>query len=138
MERDSMWRRGPDMPCGIFFAGWRDGKPISRCLYPAQRIGSHSVTTIEGLAQNGALHPMQTQFLAAQGYQCGFCTAGMIMTAASLSEAAKQDLPRVLKGSLCRCTGYRAIENSILGVTRVETDCPGESVGRSLANPLGI
>ena len=57
---------------------WLDGKPIHSCLYPAQRIGSHSVTTIEGLAQNGELHPMQTQFLAAQGYQCGFCTAGMM------------------------------------------------------------
>ena len=116
---------------------WLDGKPIHSCLYPAQRIGSHSVTTIEGLAQNGELHPMQTQFLAAQGYQCGFCTAGMIMTAASLSEEAKQDLPRVLKGSLCRCTGYRAIEESILGQTTVEADSPGQSVGRSLANPLG-
>jgi putative selenate reductase molybdopterin-binding subunit len=116
---------------------WLDGKPIHSCLFPARRIGSHSVTTIEGLAQNGELHPMQTQFLAAQGYQCGFCTAGMIMTAASLSEEAKQDLPRVLKGSLCRCTGYRAIEDSILGRTTVEADSPGQSVGRSLANPLG-
>jgi putative selenate reductase molybdopterin-binding subunit len=116
---------------------WLDGKPIHSCLFPAQRIGSHSVTTIEGLAQNGELHPMQTQFLAAQGFQCGFCTAGMIMTAASLSEEAKQELPRVLKGSLCRCTGYRAIEDSILGRRSVEADSPGESVGRSLANPLG-
>jgi putative selenate reductase molybdopterin-binding subunit len=116
---------------------WLDGKPIHSCLFPAQRIASHSVTTIEGLAQNGELHPMQTQFLAAQGYQCGFCTAGMIMTAASLSEEAKRELPRVLKGSLCRCTGYRAIEDSILGRTRVEADSPGKSVGRSLANPLG-
>jgi putative selenate reductase molybdopterin-binding subunit len=116
---------------------WLDGKPIHSCLFPAQRIGTHLVTTIEGLAQNGELHPMQTQFLAAQGYQCGFCTAGMIMTAASLSEEAKRELPRVLKGSLCRCTGYRAIEDSILGRTRVEADSPGKSVGRSLANPLG-
>src|ERR1700732_5146318 len=116
---------------------WLDGKPIHSCLFPARRVGSHSVRTIEGLAQNGVLHPMQAQFLAAQGYQCGFCTAGMIMTAASLSEEAKKELPRVLKGSLCRCTGCGASEDSILGVTRVETDCPGESVGRSLANPLG-
>jgi putative selenate reductase molybdopterin-binding subunit len=116
---------------------WLDNQPIHSCLFPAQRVGSHSVTTIEGLAQNGVLHPMQAQFLAAQGYQCGFCTAGMIMTAASLSEEAKKELPRMLKGSLCRCTGYRAIEDSIFGVTTVEADCPGESVGRSLANPLG-
>jgi putative selenate reductase molybdopterin-binding subunit len=116
---------------------WLDGQPIHSCLFPAQRIGGHSVTTIEGLAQNGELHPMQAQFLAAQGYQCGFCTAGMIMTAATLSEEAKKELPRVLKGSLCRCTGYRSIEDSIRGMTKVEPDCPGKSVGRSLANPLG-
>jgi aerobic-type carbon monoxide dehydrogenase small subunit (CoxS/CutS family) len=116
---------------------WLDGMPIHSCLFPAQRIGSHSVTTIEGLAQNGELHPMQAQFLAGQGYQCGFCAAGMIMTAASLSKEDKKDLPRLLKGSLCRCTGYGAIEDSIRGVTRVEPDCPGQSVGRSLANPLG-
>ena len=116
---------------------WLDGQPIHSCLFPAQRVGGHSVTTIEGLTQNGELHPMQAQFLAAQGYQCGFCTAGMIMTAATLSEEAKKELPRVLKGSLCRCTGYRAIEDAIHGVTKVEADCPGMSVGRSLANPLG-
>ncbi len=116
---------------------WLDGKPIHSCLFPARRVGNHSVTTIEGLAKEGELHPMQAQFLAAQGYQCGFCTAGMIMTAASLSDDAKKDLPRVLKGSLCRCTGYRAIEDSIRGVIRVEADRPGKSVGRSLANPLG-
>jgi putative selenate reductase molybdopterin-binding subunit len=130
-------KRGCDAgDCGACTV-WLDGKPIHSCLFPAQRVGNHSVTTIEGLAQNGKLHPMQTQFLAAQGYQCGFCTAGMIMTAASLSEEAKKELPQVLKGSLCRCTGYRAVEDSILGVTRVEADRPGESVGRSLANPLG-
>ena len=105
---------------------WLDGQPIHSCLFPAQRVGGHSVTTIEGLAQNGELHPMQAQFLAAQGYQCGFCTAGMIMTAAMLSEEAKKELPRVLKGSLCRCTGYRAIEDSILGVTRVEAGLSGK------------
>src|ERR1700733_5387113 len=116
---------------------WLDGQPIHSCLFPAQRVGGHSVTTIEGLAENGELHPMQAQFIAAQGYQCGFCTAGMIMTAAALSEEAKKELPRVLKGSLCRCTGYRAIEDAIRGVRKVEPDCPGKSVGRSLANPLG-
>jgi putative selenate reductase molybdopterin-binding subunit len=116
---------------------WLDGIPIHSCLFPARKIGNHSVTTIEGLAQNGELHPMQSQFLGAQGYQCGFCTAGMIMTAASLSEGAKDELPRLLKGSLCRCTGYRAIEDSIRGIMAVEPDCPGQSVGRSLANPLG-
>jgi putative selenate reductase molybdopterin-binding subunit len=138
--RDLGWfgvKKGCDAgDCGACTV-WLDGKPIHSCLFPAQRVGGHSVTSIEGLAQNGELHPMQAQFLAAQGYQCGFCVAGMIMTAASLSEEAKKELPRVLKGNLCRCTGYRAIEDAIRGVTKVEADCPGASVGRSLANPFG-
>ncbi len=60
-----------------------------------------------------ALHPLQRQFLAAQGFQCGFCTAGMILTA---SVVPGEDLPREMKGNLCRCTGYRAIEDAIRGV----------------------
>ncbi|NKX54272.1 molybdopterin-dependent oxidoreductase [Arthrobacter mobilis] len=96
-----------------------DGEPVHSCIYPAVRADGRSVTTIEGLAgtvpgQEG-LHPVQQQFLDAQGFQCGFCSAGMIMTAATFSEEQKQDLPRNLKGNLCRCTGYRAIEDAVLG-----------------------
>ncbi|MDK1360797.1 molybdopterin-dependent oxidoreductase [Arthrobacter sp. zg-Y1219] len=93
-----------------------DGKPVHSCLYPAVRADEREITTIEGLAGEDALHPMQQQFLDAQGFQCGFCTAGMIMTAATFDEEQKQDLPRNLKGNLCRCTGYRAIEDAVCGV----------------------
>src|SRR5881227_2920263 len=76
---------------------WLDGAPVHSCLIPAARAADRQVTTVEGLAQNSELHPMQRQFLEAQGFQCGFCTAGMIMTAASLSEAdTQQDLARHL------------------------------------------
>ena len=68
------------------------------------------------------LHPMQAQFLDAQGFQCGFCTAGMVMTAATFTDEQKQDLPRNLKGNLCRCTGYRAIEDAVLGRRTVEPE----------------
>src|SRR5450755_3809474 len=62
-----------------------DGKPMHSCLVPAFRAEGRAVTTIEGLAgEDGGLHPMQGAFLAAQGFQCGFCTAGMVMTAAAL------------------------------------------------------
>ena len=84
---------------------WLDGVPVHSCLIPAFRADGCKVTTIEGLAQNGKLHPMQQAFMKAAGFQCGFCTAGMIMTAASLDEGDLTDLPRVLKGNLCRCTG---------------------------------
>ena len=60
-----------------------DGEPTRSCVTRASSVAGKPITTIEGLAQNGELHPMQAQFLAAQGYQCGFCTAGMIMTAAT-------------------------------------------------------
>ncbi|MEA2649034.1 MAG: hypothetical protein QOG61_1469, partial [Candidatus Binataceae bacterium] len=63
---------------------WLDGTPVHSCLIPAFRADGHKVTTIEGLAHDGELHPMQRAFMQAAGFQCGFCTAGMIMTAASL------------------------------------------------------
>src|SRR5208282_3267672 len=88
-------------------------------------------------AEDGTLHPMQAQFLAAQGFQCGFCTAGMIMTAASLDQGQLVGLPRALKGNLCRCTGYRAITDAIRGDRHVEEVGPGEACGRSLAAPAG-
>ena len=94
-----------------------DGVPVHSCIYPAVRAEGHSVTTIEGLAgtAGGPLHPVQQQFMERQGFQCGFCTAGMVMTAASFDDAQKDNLPRNLKGNLCRCTGYRAIADAICG-----------------------
>ncbi len=92
-----------------------DGTPVHSCIYPAVRAEGRSVTTIEGLAQGGALHPVQEQFLAEQGFQCGFCTAGMMMTAATFDDEQKANLPRSLKGNLCRCTGYRSIADAVCG-----------------------
>jgi CO/xanthine dehydrogenase Mo-binding subunit/aerobic-type carbon monoxide dehydrogenase small subunit (CoxS/CutS family) len=114
-----------------------DGVPVHSCLYPAQRAAGRRVTTIEGLAEGDDLHPMQRGFLAAQGFQCGFCTAGMIMTAASLTEAQRADLPAALKGNLCRCTGYRAIGDAIAGRGSAEAAAAGAALGRSIAAPAG-
>jgi CO/xanthine dehydrogenase Mo-binding subunit/aerobic-type carbon monoxide dehydrogenase small subunit (CoxS/CutS family) len=116
---------------------WLDGTPIHSCLMPAFRAAERQVITIEGLAPDGALHPMQQAFLDAQAFQCGFCAAGMIMTAASLDAEARQDLPRVLKGSLCRCTGYRSIDDALHGVASAEDDVAGAAAGASLRNPFG-
>jgi putative selenate reductase molybdopterin-binding subunit len=114
-----------------------DGTPYHSCLVPAFRAEGRQVTTIEGLAKDGTLHPMQQAFLDAQGFQCGFCTAGMILTASTLTDEQRADLPHNLKGNLCRCTGYRAIEDAIRGVRHVETDDAGVSRGRNLPAPAG-
>ncbi len=114
---------------------WLDGSPVHSCITPAFRADGREITTIEGLGTPDDLHPMQEQFRAAPGFQCGFCTAGMIMTAATFTEEQKQDLPRALKGNLCRCTGYRAIEDAINGVAAIEEAKPGEAVGTSVGAP---
>lgn len=123
-----------------------DGQPVHSCLYPAVRAGGRSVTTVEGLAKpGGELHPVQRQFLDAQGFQCGFCTAGFLMTTSALQaergtahdDGKLQDLPRAFKGNICRCTGYRAIEDAVRGVKHTESPEAGQAVGRSLGAPAG-
>jgi len=114
---------------------WLDGNPVHSCITPAFRADGREVTTIEGLGTPDDLHPMQEQFREAPGFQCGFCTAGMIMTAATFTDEQMQNLPRALKGNLCRCTGYRAIEDAVNGVRSVEEAKPGQAVGTSVGAP---
>ena len=114
-----------------------DGEPVHSCLIPAFRADGHAVTTIEGLAPDGGTHPMQQAFLDAQAFQCGFCTSGMILTCASLNQAQRQDLGASLKGNLCRCTGYRAIEDALNGKKNIEEAAAGTAFGRSLPAPAG-
>ncbi len=101
-----------------------DGRAVHSCLLPAHRAQGRRVTTIEGLAGD-TLHPMQQRFLDAQGFQCGFCTAGLVMTASVLDARQLADLPNALKGNLCRCTGYRAIADAITGRALVQGGAPG-------------
>ncbi|HEY9640461.1 MAG TPA: molybdopterin cofactor-binding domain-containing protein [Coleofasciculaceae cyanobacterium] len=95
---------------------WVAGTPVHSCLYPAQRVQGCEVTTIEGVSGTDALSPMQQAFLDQQGFQCGFCTSGMIMTAEKLDLATLESeaaLRQALDGNLCRCTGYQAIIESM-------------------------
>ncbi len=116
---------------------WLDGVPYHSCLVPAFRGAAHEITTIEGLSKDDKLHPVQQAFLDAQAFQCGYCTAGMIMTAATFDQAARDDLPNALKGNLCRCTGYHSIDDALHGVVNVEKEDAGsDACGKSLPNPF--
>ena len=95
-----------------------DGKAVKSCTMFAWEAEGKSVTTIEGLAQNGKLHPMQEAFRDNHGLQCGFCTPGMIMTAVDMVQRKGNDLDdktirEELEGNICRCTGYHNIVKSI-------------------------
>jgi len=99
-----------------------DGDSIKSCTALAVQFDGSSVTTIEGLAQNGNLHPMQEAFRDNHGLQCGFCTTGMIMSSVDLVKKAKEQGVTIdehyvregLEGNICRCTGYHNIVKAVL------------------------
>ena len=97
-----------------------DGMAVKSCTVLAVQADGSSVTTIEGLATNGQLHPMQQAFWDNHGLQCGFCTPGMIMAAAKLVEEhpglSEEEIRHGLEGNLCRCTGYQNIVNAVAQV----------------------
>lgn len=95
-----------------------DGDPVHSCIVPAARAEGRSVRTSAGLASGDELHPVQESLIEHFGFQCGFCTAGMAVTASTLDESHLGDLDRRMKGNLCRCTGYRAVRESIVGAVR--------------------
>jgi putative selenate reductase molybdopterin-binding subunit len=114
-----------------------DGAAVHSCVFPAFRAAGRTVTTVAGLGTPDDLHPVQRRFVEAAGFQCGFCTAGMVTTASSLDDAQLADLPQQLKGNLCRCTGYRAIVDALEG--RVNTEkADGSAAGRSIGAPAGV
>ena len=95
-----------------------DGRAIKSCTALAVSLGGAQVTTIEGLAQGGRLHPMQQAFQDNHGLQCGFCTPGMIMSSIDIvnrkgSDIDEQTIREELEGNICRCTGYHNIVKSV-------------------------
>ena len=94
-----------------------DGKPVCSCLVLAIEADGASVHTIEGLGQNGRLHPLQENFIQHGGAQCGFCTPGMIMMAKALLDAnprpTEEEIRFAIAGNICRCTGYTKIIEAI-------------------------
>jgi carbon-monoxide dehydrogenase small subunit len=95
-----------------------DGEPVRSCLMFAVQAEGRKIRTVEGLADGDKLHPLQRAFIENHGLQCGFCTPGFLMLAASLLEAdpdiRDEDLVEALSSNLCRCTGYQNIIKSVL------------------------
>jgi aerobic-type carbon monoxide dehydrogenase small subunit (CoxS/CutS family) len=101
-----------------------DGRPISSCLYPAVYVDRTAVRTIEGIAREGELTPLQRAFIEHGGFQCGICTPGQIVSATALLDAKPHptagDIREWMMGNLCRCTGYFGIERAIRAVASAE------------------
>ncbi len=101
-----------------------DGEAVKSCTVLAVQADGSAVRTIEGVAANGGLHPMQEAFWEAHGLQCGFCTPGMIMTAIELADGGTEltddEIRRALAGNLCRCTGYENIVRAVRSALTAE------------------
>ena len=95
-----------------------NGEAVKSCTVLAVQADGSEVTTIEGMADNGTLHPLQEAFWAKHGLQCGYCTPGMIMASADLlarnSDPSEAEVREALAGNLCRCTGYHNIVKAVL------------------------
>jgi carbon-monoxide dehydrogenase small subunit len=94
-----------------------DGRPVNSCSYLAAQADGREVTTIEGLAADGVMHPLQRNILEEGGVQCGFCTPGMLISATALlaanPEPTDDEIRIGLSGNLCRCTGYQKIVQAV-------------------------
>lgn len=149
---------GPKRGCEAGDCGcctvWVDGDAVQSCLFPAYRADSREVTTIEGLAHSSGaaaagtagdaddagkpLHPVQTAFLEEEGYQCGYCTAGMIMTLASPGAERCGDIEARTKGNICRCTGWKSIQRAADAVQKAGAPVPpGRSAPGDASAPPG-
>ncbi len=101
-----------------------DGESVKSCTMLAAQADGCSVTTIEGLVQNGEMHPMQKAFMENHGLQCGYCTPGMVMASISLLKEnpnpTEEEVRIGLEGNLCRCTGYHNIVKSVLAAAKAQ------------------
>lgn len=119
--RNDLYLTGSKYGCGIGECGTctvlLNGEPILSCLTLAATVDGKEITTIEGLAKEDTLHPMQRAFLENGAVQCGFCTPGMILTATALlkenTNPTEDEIKDYMRGNICRCTGYIQIVKAI-------------------------
>ncbi len=135
--RDVLGLTGTHVGCDTTSCGvctvLMDGKAVKSCTVLAVQADGREVTTIEGLAKDGNLHPLQEGFWEKHGLQCGFCTPGMIMTAVDLlqnnSSPSEQEIRAGIEGVLCRCTGYQ----NIVAAIQYAAEKMGSSQGAQMA-----
>jgi carbon-monoxide dehydrogenase small subunit len=124
--REDLGLTGAKHGCGLGECGactvLLDGRPVNACLVLALQAGGKKVTTIEGLAKDGSLHPLQESFVEAGAIQCGFCSPGMILSAKALLDEnpapTEEEIRRAISGNLCRCTGYQKIVEAVASAAR--------------------
>lgn len=124
--REELGLMGAKMACDLGNCGsctvLIDGKPVLACLTLAMDVRGKDIVTIEGIARNGKLNPLQEAFVEHGAIQCGFCTPGMLLSAKALldenQQPSEQDVKEAISGNLCRCTGYHKIIAAILDVSK--------------------
>ncbi len=119
--REELGLTGTHIGCDVTYCGactvLIDGQPVKSCTMLAVQADGHEVRTVEGLEQNGELHPLQKAFSENHGLQCGYCTPGMLMSSMALltenPDPSTDEIRKGISGNLCRCTGYNNIIKSI-------------------------
>jgi carbon-monoxide dehydrogenase small subunit len=115
-----------------------DGRPIKSCTMFAVQADGREVTTVEGLLQDGQLHPIQAAFKQEHGLQCGFCTPGMMLTGSALlaenPSPSEDEVRWAISGNICRCTGYMNIVKAIQAAGRDTAAGPAETADATVAS----
>lgn len=125
--RDKLWLTGTKKGCDVGGCGsctvLLDGKAVYSCMVFAARAEGKKITTIEGLADNGRLHPVQEAFVKHGAVQCGYCTPGMILSAKALldenPDPTEEEVKDAIAGNICRCTGYVKIVKAVLAAAEI-------------------
>jgi aerobic carbon-monoxide dehydrogenase small subunit len=144
--RDHLGLTGTHVGCDTSNCGactiHMDGRAVKSCTVLAVQADGAALTTIEGLAPEGGLHPLQEAFWNDHGLQCGYCTPGMIMAAAGLlaenSNPTEDEVRHALEGNLCRCTGYHNIVKAVLDAAKSKGAAVGAEPGVGASGQSGV